>query len=258
MEKAVSAGTLFVVGLGPGAADLMTPRALAALERAPVILGYDGYLSLVPPSLLAGKTVIGTGMRQEIERCRQALRAVGAGQDAALVCSGDPGVYALASLALELACEDGLPLGHIEVVPGVTAVCAAAARLGAPLGHDFACLSLSDALTPWEVIEKRAAHALDGGFVLALYNPRSRSRPDGLGRIVALALQKRGAACAAGIVRLAERPGEEACATTLGELDVSGVDMFSLVIIGAAATRRVQGRLITPRGYLERYGPHAR
>ena len=247
-------GQLFVVGLGPGATDLMTPRARAALERAAVVVGYERYLELVPPCLLEGKRVVTAGMRQEMERCRLALAAAREGVDVAVVCSGDPGIYALAPLVFELAEAEHFPFSHIAIVPGVSAMCSAAALLGAPLGHDFACVSLSDALTPWSVIEKRVHHALAADFVLVLYNPRSKKRPDGLGRVLALARAMRGDACAAGVVRLGDRPGEERLVTTLGALEPEKVDMFCLVVIGASSTRCLEGRMVTPRGYLEKYG----
>ena len=169
--------TLHVVGLGPGDAQCLTPQARQVLHEARCVAGYHLYMDLVPPELLEGKTRISTGMRQEAERCAAAVDAALAGEPTALVCSGDPGIYALAGLALETLEARGL-VGVVPfaVVPGVPAVCAAAALLGAPLMHDFACISLSDLLTPWETIVRRLEAALAADFVCVLYNPRSRGR----------------------------------------------------------------------------------
>lgn len=246
-------GTVFVTGLGPGAEDLLAPRARTALERCSVIVGYDRYIKLVSPELLRGKTVVATGMTREMERCVAALDAARAGADVAVVCSGDPGVYAMAGLVFELAERGPAPVPHIEVVPGVPALCAAAALLGAPLMHDFACLSLSDLLTPWEVIEKRARCAFEGDFVLVLYNPRSKSRPDYLGIVLGLAREALGPDVPVGLVRLAGRPGQETWIGPLSELALEKVDMVSLVLIGNSATRLVRGRMVTPRGYFQKY-----
>lgn len=246
-------GTIFVTGLGPGAEDLLTPRAEAALERCSMIVGYDRYIGLVPPKLLQGKTIIATGMTREIERCTKALDAVSAGVDVAMVCSGDPGIYAMAGLIFELAEQKFKEIPHIEIVPGVPALCAAAALLGAPLMHDFACVSLSDLLTPWETIEKRIRCALEGDFVLVLYNPRSKSRPDYLGIVLELAKKSLGRDAPVGVVRLAGRLGQETWTGPLAKLIVEKVDMVSLVLIGNSTTRLVHGRMVTPRGYFQKY-----
>ena len=246
-------GTVFVLGLGPGAEDLMTPRALAVLARCSVIVGYERYVALVPEKLLRGKSVVATGMTREMERCAAALDAARTGADVAVVCSGDPGVYAMAGLVFELAERSFTTMPHIEIVPGVPAVCAAAALLGAPLMHDFACVSLSDLLTPWAVIEKRARCALEGDFVLALYNPRSKKRPDHLEIVLALARALRGPDTPVGMVRLAGRPGQETWTGPLSAFNPQKADMLSLVLIGNKTTRLMRGRMVTPRGYFQKY-----
>ena len=245
-------GRIFVLGLGPGAEDLITPRALAVLELCSVLVGYERYIELIPAQLRFGKTIIATGMTREIERCKAALDAARSGADTAVVCSGDPGIYAMAGLVFELAEHFPEPIAHIEIVPGVPALCAAAALLGAPLMHDFACVSLSDCLTPWNVIEKRIRCAIEGDFVLALYNPRSKSRPDYLDVVLALVRVARGPEVPAGVVRLAGRPGQEIWSGPISGLVTAKVDMLSLVLIGNSATQLVQGRMITPRGYFHK------
>lgn len=254
--------SLHVVGLGPGGADLLPPRALAVLESSRVIIGYSRYIDLLPPELLDGRRIVRSGMRQEMERCRVALEAALSGESAALVSSGDPGIYGLSGLVHELAASMGLKPGRpaITVIPGIPALCAAAALLGAPLGHDFASISLSDLLTPWALIEKRIVCALEGDFALVVYNPRSRERDWQLGRLVELAVAARGPAGAGGLVRNAGRPGEEALLFRLGEFDPAVADMLSIVFIGNSQSRflpdgrggldwRSGARLVTPRGY---------
>jgi precorrin-3B C17-methyltransferase len=238
------------VGLGPGAAACLTPQAREALAEANCLVGYRLYLELVPPELSEGKHLISSGMRREEERCLAAVETAYAGQPTALVCSGDPGVYALAGLALEvLEAKDLLNCVPFYVIPGVPAVCAAAALLGAPLTHDFACISLSDLLTPWESIEKRLEAAFGADFVCVLYNPRSKGRPHLLGRAISLAGRHRRPDCPVGLVRRAFRPGQEISIHALADFDEERVDMLSLVIVGNSASRIVGGRMLTPRGY---------
>ncbi|MDR2744277.1 MAG: precorrin-3B C(17)-methyltransferase [Desulfovibrio sp.] len=244
------AAPLYIVGLGPGDAACLTPQAREALVRARCLAGYQLYLDLVPPELLAGKRLIATGMRHEEQRCIAAVEAACAGQCAALVCSGDPGVYALAGLALEvLETRNLLNDVPFQVVPGVPAVCAAAALLGAPLTHDFACISLSDLLTPWQIIEKRLAAAFEADFVCVLYNPRSRGRPHLLERALSLARRHRRPDCPVGLVRKAFRPGQEVSVHTLADFEETRTDMLSLLIVGNSRSRIACGRMLTPRGY---------
>lgn len=258
---------LYVVGLGPGSGELLSPQALHALEGCRVIAGYGTYLDLLSPALLEGRRVLRSGMRDEMARVGAALDAALAGESAALVCGGDPGIYALAGLALELAAGRGLNPADLplEILPGIPALCAAAALLGAPIGHDFACLSLSDLLTPWEVIEKRARCALEGDFALVVYNPRSHSRDWQLGRVLELAVRARGEAGRLGLVRNAWRPGQQVVLSELARFDPAQADMLSIVFVGNSQSRFLPdrrggliweegARLVTPRGYLERYG----
>ncbi|MDR1777070.1 MAG: precorrin-3B C(17)-methyltransferase [Desulfovibrio sp.] len=247
----MSAAPLYVVGLGPGDAACLTPQAREALGRARCLAGYHLYLELVPPELLTGKRLVATGMRREEERCVAAVDAALSGESSALVCSGDPGVYALAGLALEvLEARNLLECVPFHVVPGIPAVCAAASLLGAPLTHDFACVSLSDLLTPWRTIEKRLEAAFAADFVCVLYNPRSRGRPHLLGEALSLAGNHRSPDCPVGLVRKAFRPGQEVGVHKLADLDVEKVDMLSLLVVGNCASRLVGGRfMLTPRGY---------
>lgn len=237
---------LYVVGLGPGGSRWMTWEARAALEQAEVLCGYTVYLDLIRGEF-ADKEYFSTPMTQEIERCRAALERARSGRTTALVCSGDAGVYGMAGPVLELAPQ--FPEVEIQVVPGVTAALAGAAVLGAPLMHDFAVLSLSDLLTPWEVIRRRLELAAQGDFVLCLYNPSSRRRRDHLRMACDIVLAHRGPETVCGWVRNAGRAQEEHQVLTLGELREAQVDMFTTVFIGSAATRRIGDRMVTPRGY---------
>ena len=237
---------LYVVGLGPGGSRWMTWEARAALEQAEVLCGYTVYLDLIRGEF-PDKEYFSTPMTQEIERCRAALERARSGRTTALVCSGDAGVYGMAGPVLELAPQ--FPEVEIQVVPGVTAALAGAAVLGAPLMHDFTVLSLSDLLTPWEVIRRRLELAAQGDFVLCLYNPSSRRRRDHLRMACDIVLAHRGPETVCGWVRNAGRAQEEHQVLTLGELQVAQVDMFTTVFIGSAATRRIGDRMVTPRGY---------
>ena len=237
---------LYVVGLGPGGSRWMTWEARAALEQAEVLCGYTVYLDLIRGEF-PDKEYFSTPMTQEIERCRAALERARSGRTTALVCSGDAGVYGMAGPVLELAPQ--FPEVEIQVVPGVTAALAGAAVLGAPLMHDFAVLSLSDLLTPWEVIRRRLELAAQGDFVLCLYNPSSRRRRDHVRTACDIVLAHRGPETVCGWVRNAGRAQEEHQVLTLGELREAQVDMFTTVFIGSAATRRIGDRMVTPRGY---------
>lgn len=243
-----------VVGLGPGDAALLPPMARQALLRARAIVGYKGYIGLLEPELLEGRQVLSTGMTGEVERCNAAIDLAVSGVETAVVSSGDAGVYAMAGLVLELLEARGL-LGQVdfEVVPGIPALCAAAALLGAPLMHDFAVVSLSDLLTSWEQIERRLAAAAGADFVVVLYNPRSGRRTDQLPRALELLRAHKPGGTPVGLVKRAFRPGQEILATTLDALDPQAVDMQSIVLVGNASTRLVGGRLLTPRGYAGKY-----
>ncbi len=244
---------LYVVGIGPGDLNHMTYEAREAIAAADVVVGYRTYLDLVAP-LLAGKEVVSSGMMREMDRCEEALALTASGKTVALASGGDAGVYGMAGLVLELADGRGgeTPRWDVEIVivPGVSAVQAAAAVLGAPLMHDFAVISLSDLLTPWDAIERRLAAAAAADFVVALYNPRSKGRVRHLEIAREILLAARAASTPVGIVRNACRAGEERVTTTLAEMLGHEIDMFTIVIVGNAATFvDKKGRMVTPRGY---------
>jgi len=238
-------GRLAVVGLGPGDRDLVTPRAIAELRRASVVVGLDRYIDQIRDVLRPGTRVLSSGLGQEEERALAAVMQARGGRAVALVGSGDAGVYAMGSPALAMAGAD------IDVVsvPGITAGLAAASLLGAPLGHDHALISLSDLHTPWDVIERRVRAAAAGDFVVIFYNPRSDDRDWQLGAALAILAEHREPTTPAGIVRNAYRPGQRVLLTTLAELDPAAVDMLSVVIVGSTSTLNVACRMITPRGY---------
>ena len=242
-----------VVGLGPGDAEDMTPRAVAAIRQAAVVAGYHTYIRLIP-EFVAGKRVLGTGMMQEIERCQLAVAAAAAGEDTVVVSSGDAGIYGMAGLVLELLLarpQNERPVWG-GVVAGISAVNAAASLLGAPLMHDFAVISLSDLLTPWATIEKRVELAAAGDFVLALYNPKSRRRVQQIERVRDLVLQHRALTTPVGIVTNAGRAGEQKTVTTLDAFTQAEIGMTSLVIIGNSQTYVREGFMLTPRGYAQK------
>ncbi|MGW0420843.1 precorrin-3B C(17)-methyltransferase [Streptomyces sp. NPDC003015] len=238
-------GRLAVVGLGPGARDLLTPRAKAELQRASVLVGLDQYVDQIRDLLRPGTRVLESGLGAEEERARTAVAEAAKGQAVALIGSGDAGVYAMASPALAEASDDIDVIG----VPGVTAALAAAAILGAPLGHDHVSISLSDLHTPWEVIERRVRAAAEADIVVTFYNPRSRGRDWQLPKALAILAEHREPATPVGVVRNASRPDESARLTTLAALDPATVDMMTVVTVGNTATRDIAGRMVTPRGY---------
>ena len=239
-----------VIGLGPGGGADLTGRARAALEACDLIVGYTAYIDLVRADF-PQKETLSTGMRREVDRCRAAVEAARTGKDVAVVCSGDSGVYGMAGLIYEVAQEYD-PI-EIEVVPGITAACGGAAVLGAPLTHDFAVVSLSDLLTPWEKITARLTAAAQADFVLCLYNPASHSRPDYLQRACDILLSAgKDPATVCGTVRNIGRAGEAAALLTLGELRDTQVDMFTTVFVGNSQTKVIGGKMVTPRGYLQR------
>ena len=238
-------GRLAVVGLGPGARDLLTPRAKAELERASVLVGLDQYVDQIRDLLRPGTRILESGLGAEEERARTAVAEARKGQAVALIGSGDAGVYAMASPALAEASDDIDVVG----VPGVTAALAAAAILGAPLGHDHVSISLSDLHTPWEVIERRVRAAAEADIVVTFYNPRSRGRDWQLPKALAILAGHREPATPVGVVRNASRADESGRLTTLAELDPATVDMMTVVTVGNTATREIAGRMVTPRGY---------
>jgi len=242
---------LSVVGTGPGSSDYLVPAALQELQAADVIVGYRTYLDLVRP-LIAGKEIVVSAMMQEVDRVNQAFDLADAGKHVALVSGGDPGIYAMAGLVYEVA-EARAGSSEIRVVAGVAALNACAERLGAPLMHDFATVSLSDLLTPWEVIEKRIRAAVEADFVVVIYNPRSKKRNWQLQTLLEIVEKHRGADTVVGMVRAATREDEKVRVTTIEQFDVTDVDMQTLVIIGNASTYIKNGKMITPRGYRDKY-----
>ncbi len=237
---------IYVTGLGPGAADQMTIRAKKVLEKCPMIIGYTVYIDLIREEF-PDKIFLSTPMRREADRCRMAFAEAQKGQDVAMVCSGDAGIYGMAGLICEIG-KDYPDVG-IEVVPGITAASGGAAVLGAPLMHDFAVISLSDLLTPWEKIEKRIRAAAEADFVICIYNPSSKKRADYLQKACGMILEYRKPETVCGIVRNIGRDGESCEILSLERLRDMQVDMFTTVFIGNSNTMELNGRMVTPRGY---------
>jgi precorrin-3B C17-methyltransferase len=251
-----------VVSLGPGSCDHLTPRARAALEDAQVVVGYQTYIELIKP-LLTHQEVVTSGMKAEVKRCQSAIDRARAGARVALVSSGDAGIYGMAGLVLEMCSTQALKVGPpgaesvdlvLEVIPGVPALAAGAALLGAPLMHDFAAISLSDLLTPWETIQKRLEAAAQGDFVIVLYNPKSKKRDWQLAAVRDLLLQVKDPWTPVGIVSRAMRAGEHTTLTTLEAMLNFPVDMQTIIIVGNSKTYTYGPYMITPRGYLDKYG----
>ena len=244
-------GMLQVVGTGPGGLEHMTPQAMDAIKKAHVVVGFKSYLDLIEP-LLAGKEVVSSAMTQEVDRVKRAAELAGEGRKVVLVSGGDPGVYAMAGLAYEVVGAMGDTV-DIEVVPGISALNACAARLGAPLMHDFCAVSLSDRLTPWDVIERRLEAAASADFVIVLYNPRSKGRKTQIEKARDIILKHRGSVTPVGIVRSAMREDELVVVTDLDRMLEHEIGMRSTVIIGNSNSFRSRDRMITPRGYGDKY-----
>lgn len=242
---------LYVVGLGPGNKNGITFEAYDAIVTSEAVLGYKTYVNLLDDIFvnneLSDKDIISNGMRQEKDRCIQALELADSGKCVSLICSGDSGVYGMASLALELL-PDYTDV-EIRIVPGVSAAISGAAVLGAPIGHDFAVISLSDLLTEWSVIEKRLACAAAGDFCICLYNPSSHKRSDYLQKACDVILEHKSGETVCGYVRNIGREGQESRVLSLEELREQEVDMFTTVFIGSQMTRFIGNKMVTPRGY---------
>ena len=239
-------GKLIVVGIGPGDWEYMTVRADRALRSCDVIVGYHVYVDMVRDRY-PDKEFLTTGMTRETDRCRMALEAAREGKTVAMVCSGDSGIYGMAGLIYELRGEAAEP--EVEVIPGLTAACSGGALLGAPLTHDFAVISLSDRLTPWETIERRLSAAASADLSIVLYNPASHGRPDHLRRACDILLETLPPQRLCGVARNIRRSGESAQVMPLGELRDFPGDMFCTVFIGNSQTRTIGELLVTPRGY---------
>ncbi len=237
--------TLYVIGIGPGGIHEMSNRSLETIEKCGVVVGYKTYIGFVK-SLLDGKEVIQTGMKKEIDRVKMAIKKTEENNDVAIISSGDAGVYGMAGLTLQMARDKDI---DIEIIPGITASSAAASILGAPLMHDYCHISLSDLLTPYDLIEKRVKLAAEGDFVIAIYNPRSNGRKEHLKNMIAQIRRYRSGDTPIGMVKNALREGQESYLTTLDEFDCKRVDMMSIVIVGNSNSFIHNGKMITPRGY---------
>ncbi|MBF0342876.1 MAG: precorrin-3B C(17)-methyltransferase [Nitrospirae bacterium] len=239
-------GRLCVVGIGPGAVEHMTQRAVEAIRQSDCVVGYNTYIGLIG-ELIGGKEVFSNAMTQERQRCLAAIDLALHGKNVAVVSSGDPGIYAMAGLILELL--NGRQDVDVEIIPGVPALCASAAKLGAPLMHDFASISLSDRLTPWELIEKRLHAAASADFVIVLYNPKSKGRSTHINSAREVILQYRAETTPVGIVKGAMRVDETVVITDLSRMLDYDIDMHTTVIVGNSQTLHINDFLITPRGY---------
>ena len=244
-------GLISVVGTGPGGIEHITPQAIKAIEAADVVIGYSTYLDLIA-KIIEGKRVLSSQMMQEVDRCQMAFDEAEGGARVAVVSGGDPGIYAMAGLIYEIAVSRDSVV-DIEVIPGLAAVNSCAARLGAPLMHDFVAISLSDLLTPWEVIEKRLEAAAAADFVVALYNPKSKRRAEHIAKARDIMLRHRPASTPVGIVTAATRDHEQIVVTDLEKMLGEEINMQSCVLIGNCSTFVWRGKMITPRGYTGKY-----
>ena len=242
-------GTLFLVGIGSGDHKDMTGQCVAVLRNCDLVVGYESYVGLVEP-FIDDKEVVSSGMSQEIERCTRAIAEAKKGKNVALISSGDPGVYGMAGLALEIIDKKKLwNKLSIEIIPGIPVIHAAAARLGAPLMNDYAVISLSDLLTPWETIVKRLTHAAQADFVICLYNPKSKRRTKQIKEAKSILLQDRKPDTPVGLARNVGRKGESITITTLDKILRYKIDMVTIVIVGNSSTIVRNNQMITPRGY---------
>lgn len=254
---AVSAGSITVVGLGPGRSDWLLPEAATAIADATDLVGYQTYLDMVPTELIGTQVVRASDNREELDRAGVALQLAADGHRVTVISSGDPGVFAMASAVFEAQLAAGAPAAWREldvvVLPGVTAALATAARIGAPLGHDWCCMSLSDNLKPWSIIVKRLTNALDADFAMALYNPVSRHRPTQLASAFEIVTQFRDPSTPIVLGRDVGRPDERVTALRLGDLDLSVCDMRTVILVGSSTTQLVEvggrTRVFTPRSY---------
>ena len=237
---------LYVIGIGPGEYEQMTLKAIHAMEKSEVIIGYTVYVDLVKEHF-PEKEFMTTPMKKEVDRCVMAFEEAKKGKVVSMICSGDAGVYGMSGLMYEVGVN--YPEVELEIIPGVTAATGGAALLGAPLIHDFCLISLSDLLTPWEKIEARLLAAAQADFVVCLYNPSSKKRSDYLQKACDILLQYRDPGNICGYVKQIGREGESYQILSLGELREAKVDMFTTVFIGNSNTMELNGRMVTPRGY---------
>lgn len=242
-------GKLFVVGNGPGDISLTSPKAKEAIEKADIVCGYEPYVEQIKALIPEGTDIFTNGMTGEMERVRKAVDECNNGRIVALVCGGDASLYSMASLAYELTND----VETIEIIPGITSALSASAKLGAPVSDDLVLISMSDLLTPWELIKKRIDAINLGDFVCAVYNPRSRKRTNQLPYLVETFLKERGD-LPCGWVKNCDRSNEESFVTTLSQLDFEQIDMKTVLIIGSKKTFIKDGKLVSPRGYTDKYG----
>lgn len=236
---------IYVVGIGPGGEEHMTLKAINTLKSCDAVVGYVPYLKYVE-KLIAGKETYTSGMTGEVDRCKKAIEIANAGKNVCVISTGDSGLYGMAGLILELSMDSG---PDVEVIPGVTSAFATAAELGAPIMHDMAIISLSDLLTPWDLIEKRLKLAAEGDFVISIYNPRSKGRAEHLSRAVEIMLQYKNPETPVGVVKNAGRENKEILITELSAIDYEKVDMNTTLIVGNKSTIVHGGKMITKRGY---------
>ena len=241
-------GKIIIAGIGPGSPEDITPAVLDAVRQADVVVGYKYYFQFIEPYLKEGALCVDTGMKKERERAQQALEYAEQGRTVVVISSGDAGIYGMAPLIYEMTALSGSS-ADISVLPGISAFQKAASLLGAPIGHDFCIISLSDLMTPWEVIERRIRAAAAGDFVTAVYNPKSHGRYWQLYRLQELFLQERSADTPVGYVRQAGREEQKVKLTTLAQLDPEDIDMFTILLIGNSQSYVTDGKFITPRGY---------
>jgi precorrin-3B C17-methyltransferase len=234
---------LYVVGIGPGGREHMTIKALEAIEKSEVVVGYSFYIDLLG-ELTDGKEIIKTGMRGELERCKAAIEAAKSGKTTSIVSTGDAGLYGMAGPIYEMA--EGV---EIEVVPGISSAFSAASELGAPIMHDFCTISLSDLLTPWDTIKLRIEMASRGDFVMAIYNPKSKNRTMQIEEAFDIIRKYKPDQTPVGIVKNSGREGREISFATVGDIDFEKIDMMTVLIIGNRETYFKDGSIITPRGY---------
>ncbi|MDU2491983.1 MAG: precorrin-3B C(17)-methyltransferase [Clostridium celatum] len=236
-------GKLYVIGIGPGGLEHMTLKAKQAIEESNIIVGYNKYIDMIKP-LVEDKELFSTGMRGEEARCRKALELSKENNTVALISTGDSGIYGMAGLILQMQEDES-----VEIIPGVTAASAAGSVIGAPLMHDNCNISLSDLMTPYDLIKKRVRNAADADMIISLYNPRSKGRPHYLREVIEIIKEYRELNTPVAVVRHALRDGQEYKLFTLENFDEEVVDMFSIVIVGNSQSFIKGGRFITPRGY---------
>lgn len=248
-------GKLFVIGCGPGSVKHLTERAKEAVLESDIVIGYKTYIGLVR-ELLTTQEVISTGMSEEVERAQKAIKLAEEGHKVAVVSSGDAGVYGMAGLVYEVLSQQGWSEEtgvKVEIVPGISAINSTASLLGAPVMHDSCTISLSDHLTPWEVIEKRIDAAAQADFVISLYNPKSKKRVKQIGEAQKILLKYKSPATPVGIVKSAYRDRENVVVTTLQDMLDHEIGMLTTIIIGNSSTFIYEGKIITPRGYEKKY-----